>query len=528
VTATFDFGMIVFNAEFLLVPCLEQVYDFAHRILIVEGATRATTHYYDGDAQWITSDGHSTDRTVEIVKSFPDPDKKIILIQREGFWDGKTQMCNAYVPYVEADYVWQLDSDEFYHLRDLLRIQECLTAHPENTAVHFYANHFWGDWDHVTCGRSTGSTDRRWANAIPWRRIFRHEEGSRWASHEPPVYLSADGADQNSGRLLSRDDTRAMGIELYHYSYVTRDQAFFKTRFFGNTRTLPDWEAWQTDHSREVMVRGTFACEFKGEHPEVIRQFISRTESRGTGADAAALQAATDAPHPRLLAWDPAREFELLAERCANDDAVQLALRHLPPKGRVLAAGSALVARYLLDRGYEVEAYEYRDSVVQQAAEASPGLKMGIADLSDLAVPDGHYDALVSLEVAHRFVAGVDAPLSEHFRVLAPGGIALITVPSHSKPRAVKSWLDRPSLQLLAPRRNNLVRRLFGLPPLKHSNPQPNRFYVDPERGDFYEYRLRPREFEAAVRAAGFTILTSEPIAHMEGLHHAHAIVAKK
>ena len=65
------FGMIVFNAELnlpngMLEACIKNVYDIAHEIIIVEGATRATTHYFDGDTSQFTSNGHSVDKTVEI------------------------------------------------------------------------------------------------------------------------------------------------------------------------------------------------------------------------------------------------------------------------------------------------------------------------------------------------------------------------------------------------------------------------------------------------------------------------------
>jgi hypothetical protein len=95
------FGMIVFNAEKnlpngMLSACIQNIYDFAHEIIIVEGATKAINHYFDGDTSKFTNDGKSNDRTIEIIKSFPDPKNKIKLIESKGFWDGKTQMCNEY------------------------------------------------------------------------------------------------------------------------------------------------------------------------------------------------------------------------------------------------------------------------------------------------------------------------------------------------------------------------------------------------------------------------------------------------
>ena len=56
------FGMIVFEGDYVLKECLEQVYPFASQILIAEGPVK-----YWQDQGRMTS----LDRTNEILKSFP-------------------------------------------------------------------------------------------------------------------------------------------------------------------------------------------------------------------------------------------------------------------------------------------------------------------------------------------------------------------------------------------------------------------------------------------------------------------------
>ena len=79
------FGMIVFNAEEvlpagMLEACIRNVYDFAYEIIIVEGATRAINHYFDGDTLPFTNDGRSTDRTIEIIESLSDPEAQLNIL----------------------------------------------------------------------------------------------------------------------------------------------------------------------------------------------------------------------------------------------------------------------------------------------------------------------------------------------------------------------------------------------------------------------------------------------------------------
>ena len=71
-TVKIDFGMIVFNGDHVLKENLEPLYPFANQILITEGPVK---HYRQ--LGYTTS----TDNTVDIIKSFPDPENKIKLFQ---------------------------------------------------------------------------------------------------------------------------------------------------------------------------------------------------------------------------------------------------------------------------------------------------------------------------------------------------------------------------------------------------------------------------------------------------------------
>ncbi len=99
-----SFGIIVLNGEPFTKYCLRSLYPFAHEIIIVEGATKNAK-------QISTLDGHSADSTLKSINDFirdEDPQKKVRLVTREGFWEEKDEMCKAFVPFITGNYLWQI------------------------------------------------------------------------------------------------------------------------------------------------------------------------------------------------------------------------------------------------------------------------------------------------------------------------------------------------------------------------------------------------------------------------------------
>lgn len=265
--------MIVFQAEStlpkdMLIHCVESMLPHVHEFIIIEGATCAHNgeHKWDGDAHHVASRrGSSTDGTMRqlnfLYQKYSD---KVKLIFSQGFWNGKTSMCNAYSMLATGDYIWHIDSDEFYLESDIPRIKAVLEDKRPD-AVHFYANHFYGDFHHVVQDNPGAS----WANWEPWRRIFRHGPGFSWKTHEPPDYLDDHGNSLNAGRIISRDETACMGIKLYHYSQVCQSQADFKEKFFRQPYGRM-FREWQKDRSTPL-INGTTTVPFTEIHPKIIQ-----------------------------------------------------------------------------------------------------------------------------------------------------------------------------------------------------------------------------------------------------------------
>lgn len=261
---------IIFNGEEhlpanMLLAWLDQADKLGDLVFITEGATKAVNHYWDGDTSSFTNDGKSTDNTISIIKKYIEDKPKFFLKESDGFWDGKTQMLNYWFhegsPIYEADYIWQVDCDEFYTEENASKIISILESESPSR-VDFFANHFWGDFNHCIDERSDGV----WANQIPWRRIFKINKKSKWISHEPPnMYFDGDQ------KIVTKYQTLEEGIKLEHYSYVCENQVLFKSRFYNNPDKLNLFNNWKLDNKIRI-----FGCEvfpFYGYYPEIINKY---------------------------------------------------------------------------------------------------------------------------------------------------------------------------------------------------------------------------------------------------------------
>ena len=125
------FGIIVLNGEPFTKYCLRSLYRFAHEIIVVEGASQRASCIS-------TPDGHSRDDTLESLHKFKeqeDPENKLRIVTRDGFWSEKDEQSQAYAEMAGGDYLWQVDIDEFYMPEDMDYILRMLKSIPEISGV---------------------------------------------------------------------------------------------------------------------------------------------------------------------------------------------------------------------------------------------------------------------------------------------------------------------------------------------------------------------------------------------------------
>lgn len=150
--------------------------------------------------------------------------------------------------------------------------------------------------------------------------------------------------------------------------------------------------------------------------------------------------------------------------------------RHLPKQGTILEAGCGIGQHVLAlrVRGYDAVGVEWAERTVRAARAIFPSLPVVAGDVTALPVPDGTFAGYVSLGVMEHRQQGPEPFIREAWRVLAPGGVALISVPHFHMLRRVKGWLGA-----------------YG---------------GDAAGLGFYQYAYTGRQFARFLREAGFTV----------------------
>ncbi len=208
------FGMIVFEGDYVLKECLEQVYPFASQILIAEGPVK----YWQNKGKKT-----SEDNTNNIIDNFPDPENKIKIIHSQ--YSEKDEQCNAYISLLDddIDYLWNLDSDEIFKKEDILNIIELLKK--ENpSSVSIRSCTFYGGFDNYLTGFEQ--------NADNFKRIFRITKGCNWLTHRPPTINYPLNSKVNIKHINGDELYHLTGAQMYHYSYVFPDQVYKKISYY--------------------------------------------------------------------------------------------------------------------------------------------------------------------------------------------------------------------------------------------------------------------------------------------------------
>ena len=275
------FGMIVFEGDYVLHECLEQVYPYATQILIAEGPVN-----YWQDRGRTTS----TDRTNEILENFPDPENKIHIVH--GQFSEKDEQCNAYLQNMreDIDYLWNLDSDELYLQSDIEKMIDFLEEF-QPTSVGVRSKSFYGGFDHYLTGFEL--------NRDNFLRVFKVTPGSTWLTHRPPTIKYPDDANVTLKHVDSETLYNTTGIEMYHYSYVFPKQVKNKIEYYkakvSMSKCIDDYynrvylpwmnsepfEKYQIEknyqgvHEFKPEYRGDcYTADFEGSHPKAIENNI--------------------------------------------------------------------------------------------------------------------------------------------------------------------------------------------------------------------------------------------------------------
>jgi len=285
------FGIIVLNGEPFLRYCLQALYPHAHQIIVVEGAC-------PGAEEVAQPDGHSSDGTLHWLRDFQsqeDPEGKVVLVTAEdegyadGFWQGeKDEMSQAYAKRATGNYLWQVDSDEFYLDEDIIRIKQLLQDRPQLSTISFKQITFWGGFDTTVDGPFV----RYEPNVAEYHRLFKWGPGYEYVTHRPPTVYDGRGVNLRAqNRLTGKQLHHKYHIVMYHYSLVFPKQVLEKCQYYGNAQwakrnVAEQWaeQNWgkltQPYRVHNVYRFPSWLERYLGKHPKQILQLQEDLQNR--------------------------------------------------------------------------------------------------------------------------------------------------------------------------------------------------------------------------------------------------------
>jgi len=178
---------------------------------------------------------------------------------------------------------------------------------------------------------------------------------------------------------------------------------------------------------------------------------------------------------------DWARFYENPKPRKMNDQnlvsrrrfAIEMIENKLEPGSKILdvGCGTGHLAAELTRRGYQTWGTDIAEAMVQYARAHYDPDRFQVGDIERIAFPDNTFDGIVCLGVVE-YLASDDAALREMWRVLRPGGFAVITTPSSICPFF---YMDRALIQMrfvLRPVTRTVRAALGGTPTAKDPLPK--------------------------------------------------------
>lgn len=167
------------NEENLIEGAIKHLYDEVDRIIVIEGAVENRLNQ--------TPDGHSTDRTADIIKEIKksfDLKKKIVFIQIKRPWKSLEELKQTFFDMSnDGDYILICDADERYNPKDIARLRTLIDREPNISEVVPLFLHFYRDFEHIAVPASEWQPQHQ--------RFFKYERGMTYKSH--PVATDSNG-----------------------------------------------------------------------------------------------------------------------------------------------------------------------------------------------------------------------------------------------------------------------------------------------------------------------------------------------
>lgn len=166
--------------------------------------------------------------------------------------------------------------------------------------------------------------------------------------------------------------------------------------------------------------------------------------------------------------------------------------KYIPRFGKTIEGGCG-VGRYVFYMrrlGVDIEGIDFSNDVIEKLKNVKDSIEPKAiflkGDILDLPYEDNSLSGYVSLGVVEHFIEGPQKPIAEAYRVLRPGGVAVITVPNVSFQIFYRDTKRKFK---------ELIKKLIGRKLIA---------------GEFFQYEYTPDQLKRFVESQGFYVSRAE------------------
>jgi len=256
----------VHNEENWIEFNLANNYDEFDIIRIVEGAVQGRPNS--------TDDGHSTDKTVELIRNFPDPDNKIELIRLGRFFKSLEEQKQVFLELAnEGEWLFIVDCDEFYMDGDIEKVRKAIKSRPSASEIIPTFLHFYRDFFHIKAPHPEWKPQHQ--------RIIRYRDGLRYHAH--PIATDANGQCTYFSGAYQHLRYTIPGVWIFHYGHAKGKEFHAMKKEFYDSELNKFGVKAEIDEKFVEFIEGTERTEtilkYSGPHPEVLAGHPQRNEA---------------------------------------------------------------------------------------------------------------------------------------------------------------------------------------------------------------------------------------------------------